>query len=383
LAEASALQHDDGEFLDLVYGAALAPSLWTPVIERLADMIGGSSGQLTRFSMIDGSGSVITARTAPEVMEGYFAHYAAVNPLHKVPDAEAYLSNWTPRVLTDEDWMPKEDLLRSEFYNDFLKARDVHSIMFVRLAAIGDDICVMNVSRPKRRGQYDRGDIETAKRLHPHLIRAFDLGRKLQAGRALDAGVASVFDHSEHGLFILDRSGGVQRANGAAQALVAQARGLRVSGGRLVALRPAASAALEALIRRASLPDAAQRRGGSMALAVAEMTTPLSVTVAPISLQATPVLGEHAALIVCVTDPSTGAAPPADRLKALFGLTRAEACVALALFEGLGAREIAEAQGVSFHTVRAHVAHIFEKTAVSRQSELVGLMMRSVGLNLS
>lgn len=377
------MRHDESDFLDLTYGAALDAALWPTVIERFADLIGGSSGQLTRFSVVDNSGSVITARMGPEVMERYFAYYASVNPLHKVPDPKAYLHNWVPRVLTDEDWMPKDDLLRSEFYNDFLRARDVHSVMFARLAAIGDDICVMNISRPKRRGPYDGRDIEVAERLHPHLIRAFDLARRLQSDRALDASVASVFDHSPHGLFVLDHTGAVQRTNTAAQALVTAQRGLRLSRGRLGALQPAAAPTLEALIRQASLSDPSQRRGGSMRLMTGEEGLPLSLIVAPIGANPAPVLGEHPAVIVCVTDLSAGVALPEDRLKTLFGLTRSEARIALALFEGLGAREVAEAQGVSFHTVRAHVAHIFEKTGVSRQSELVGLMMRSVGLNLA
>ena len=171
---------------------------------------------------------------------------------------------------------------------------------------------------------------------------------------------------------VLDAAGGVQRANTAAERLLAQGRGLRLAAGRLSAVQPTAAAVLEALIRQAGLADPTQRRGGSMPLSAGREGLPLSVTVAPVGLQPMPVLGDHAAVIVCLTDLSAGVAPPEDGLRSLFGLTRSEARVALGLFEGLGAREIAEAQGVSFHTVRAHVAHIFEKTGVSRQANWSG-----------
>jgi DNA-binding CsgD family transcriptional regulator/PAS domain-containing protein len=373
---------DEGEFLDLVYGAALEPGLWERVLEGFADLIGAGAGQLTRFSMVEDTGSVITARVAPGVIDQYFAHYAAINPLHKVPDPRGYLAGWRPRILTDEDWMAKADLVKTEFYNDFMKPRGAHSTLMVRLAAIGDEICVMNVSRPEHRGQFGRSEIEIAERMHPHLIRAFDMARRLEVSRGVEAGAASVFDRSPHGLFVLSAEGRVRRANPAGEALAAASRGLRLSGGRLHALQPAATHALDALIRHAALPDAAQRCGGSMGLPIDDGGPPLSVIVAPIGLQPAPVLGERLSVIVCVTDLSAGVTLPQEQLRGLFGLTRSEARVALALFEGLTPREAAEQIGVSFHTVRAQIASIYEKTGVSRQSELVRLMMRSVGVSL-
>lgn len=62
----------------------------------------------------------------------------------------------------------------------------------------------------------------------------------------------------------------------------------------------------------------------------------------------------------------------------MFGLTAAEARVALALFEGLTPREAAVRLSISPHTVHVHLAHIFEKTATNRQAELIRLLMRTI-----
>jgi DNA-binding CsgD family transcriptional regulator len=63
-------------------------------------------------------------------------------------------------------------------------------------------------------------------------------------------------------------------------------------------------------------------------------------------------------------------------LAEVFGLTRAEVRVTAALAEGLAPREIGERLGVSFNTVRAQLANIFEKTGVSRQADLMRLISR-------
>ena len=57
-----------------------------------------------------------------------------------------------------------------------------------------------------------------------------------------------------------------------------------------------------------------------------------------------------------------------------FGLTRAEAAVALALADGLTAAEIAERRGASVHTVRNQVKSALAKTESRRQSDLARLV---------
>lgn len=369
----------EDQLFDLIYGAALAPELWTTVIERFADLTGGSSGFLSRLNIVDGRGSVITARIDPSAMDRYFAHFAARNPLHIVEDADAYMRNWSPRILTDDDWMPKAELMRSEFYNDYMRRSDVHSVMMVRLAAVGDEVCVLNISRPERRGGFDAAALERARRVHPHLIRAFNMGRKLNEGQVLNSSLAMVFDESPHGLFLLDANGRLLRTNPGGERILARPKGLDVAGGRLRATEPGAAALLEALVRQAGHPDASRRRGGSLALTTRDGGNALLVSVAPTPDPEPKLLGGRPTVIVCVTDPSFGLPPPGQALRQMFGLTRTEVRVAGCLFEGYTVKEGADQLGISLNTARVHIARIFEKTGANRQSELIRLMMQFNG----
>ena len=62
----------------------------------------------------------------------------------------------------------------------------------------------------------------------------------------------------------------------------------------------------------------------------------------------------------------------------LFELTPAEANLAILLARGLSLAEVSEAQSISQHTARAQLKSIFAKTGVSRQAELVRLVIKSV-----
>lgn len=380
------IERRNSDFLDLVYDAALEPGLWSMVLERFADMVGGAAGWLSQLDMADGSGGDEAdpmVRIDPVWPARYIEHFALRNPLSNVADPHAFIRRWRPRILTDEDWMAKEELVRSEYYNDFMRPQDVHSALMVRLATRGLAVATINIGRPERRGQFTRSDIEVAGRYHPHLIRAFNLGQTMAATQRLNDEMASILDHSPHGLFLLGEAGEARHVNRVGQALLAEPQGLRLIGGRLGAAAPGTARQLQALLGAAASRDPDSRAGGSMSLPTPTRRLPLSLTVAPVRAERFSALHNGPAVLVCVTDLEAGVSLPEQKLRDLFALTPAEARVALAIFEGLSPKEAAIRLGVSFNTVRAQLVRVLGKTGVRRQADLVRLMMRAVGVPLA
>jgi DNA-binding CsgD family transcriptional regulator/PAS domain-containing protein len=243
---------------------------------------------------------------------------------------------------------------------------------------IGGASACLSEGGPRTRGGVSTArQQEIARRLRPHLIRASQLRRKFAAVAAVAVGLAETLDRSQHGVLLLDADGRVRHTNSAAEQLLGEADGLKLSAGRLTACASGPARQLEALIAQAAGREGACRSGGSMAAPTPSRTRPLSVIVAP--LRPEPGLACDApAVLVCVSDLDAGVSPPMQQLSSLFGLTPAEARLALTLFEGAAPRDAAEQLGVSPHTVHAQLARIFEKTATSRQAELIQLMMRTV-----
>jgi DNA-binding CsgD family transcriptional regulator len=81
---------------------------------------------------------------------------------------------------------------------------------------------------------------------------------------------------------------------------------------------------------------------------------------------------------IFVSDPDLRESASQQILGELFGLTPAEANLAILLARGLSLREASATQHISLHTSRAQLKSVFAKTGVSRQAELVRLVLKSV-----
>ena len=363
------------EFLDEIYAAAIAPSGWEAVLGRFADMIGGNSGFLSDFDLVTGKGAVILSRCDPEVLGVYDDHYAAINPLNNVDDPEAFLSGWRPTILTDEDLLPKDEFVRTEYYNDFVLPNDSHSAMMIRLSRHGQATTVLNINRPRGGGSFDAADLGIAARYQPHFIRAFELGRKLAVDRPLDDDLDFLFASSSHALFVTNSDGRIVRANPVAEVMLTGGAGLRSDRGRLTCNHADPRRRLTALVAAAASKDE-RRKGGSMALAVSDQHPPISITVIPLRTPGHPIFAGEPRVLICATDPSRGVCIPEHLLRDLFRLTGAEARVALALVDCGDLPTAATQLGIATNTARIHLARIYEKTGVNRQIALANLIIR-------
>jgi DNA-binding CsgD family transcriptional regulator len=81
---------------------------------------------------------------------------------------------------------------------------------------------------------------------------------------------------------------------------------------------------------------------------------------------------------VFISDPLAQENASQQMLAELFELTPAEANLAIKLARGLSLAEVSAEQNISQHTARAQLKSIFSKTGVSRQAELVRLVLKSV-----
>jgi DNA-binding CsgD family transcriptional regulator len=88
--------------------------------------------------------------------------------------------------------------------------------------------------------------------------------------------------------------------------------------------------------------------------------------------------GRLAVVVVLIANPDDPRPPSIADLRGAYGLTAAQARVAVLLGEGLSLSAIAERLQVRVDTVRTHLKKIFAKTDTRRQSELVRLLLHGV-----
>ncbi|MBN8645392.1 MAG: hypothetical protein J0L61_09170, partial [Planctomycetes bacterium] len=68
-------------------------------------------------------------------------------------------------VETDRQILPRADLLHSDYYNGFMKPRDMHAVMRITLAVEPGFRRIFSMTRSVSRGDYEAGDIERCRQL--------------------------------------------------------------------------------------------------------------------------------------------------------------------------------------------------------------------------
>lgn len=355
--------------LDAVYNAATDQQLWRSVLTQIADLTGSQGGIL--FGQSFGASTVhfdYNGRLSEECNTAYKARHVQ-NPWNS-----AMLSQPVGRVVLSDVIIPLEELRRTPFFDEVLRPQDVAHNTMIALAS-QDDFCVaFNICRSARQGPIGDNARDLLERLVPHMRRSIGLGFRFEGYRAMQHGEYRVLDRLSSGIVLLDRRARILYANAAALAHGANDGPLQVRNNKLVVRSPSHAQRLGTLIGAAL--------GGSptSSMSVPRLHDGLSLTILVLSVRGQDV-GRFAdlrlpdaAVLLFIFDPAYRAGVSPELIRDAFGLTPAEARVALATSSGLSIPEAALQLRLSPNTVKTHLRRVFAKTSTVRQSELARLI---------
>ena len=280
------------------------------------------------------------------------------------------------RVLLSDSVLPQSELVRTEFYNDWMRPRGLAHLFtaFLHDSGPGEPLSEIGGLRAKRDGPLEDEDLEPVRMLIPHLQRALVIHDRVQGAETRAGGAAEVLDRIVGGLILLDERGDPILTNRTADQTLAANDGLVLDREGPSASTPKQTGELRRLVSEAAATGTGKgvRAGGVMRLARPSGRPALEVVVTPVRRGPSPMFAcNAAAAAIFVSDPDARAERPPERLRRVYGLTRREAEVASRLVEGMSPSEIRDALGVTIHTVRGHLKQLFAKTDTRRQAELV------------
>lgn len=354
--------------IPLIYEAALAPAGWPAVLVALAGALGGSAADLRAGPTGAAPGIAAAHGVPPEAIRSYDAVWGACDP---VTAAAGDGAAWRrPANARQAAGAALED---SAFFAGWMRPNGIDDDLCLSLLPpAASHRAVLGIARPPRRPRFGSVEATALGRLAPHLRRAMEVHRRLAAPLAGDP-LAAALDRLAHGVVLVDAGGALGWANRAGLRLLAAADGIALDRhGRLRAATPVATEALGRTLALALAGEGAAlplpRPSGGPPLALLAVPLPPSQASAPDLLSATPA----ARILLLLTDPVHGRpdATLEQRLRALWGLTAAEAVVAAQTAHGAGLPEVAQVLGLAVTTARTHAQRVFAKAGLRGQAEL-------------
>lgn len=358
---------------DRFAGAALGDD-WAAALNALADATGAERGELI---------GVGADRTLPfnwitridlDAVNREFAAVDGGDPA-KNPRVAHGLRAPLVEAWHDVACSTDEELRRNFVYADFCRRWDIPYGSQATLLRNDGMLIGLATLRTERQGRPAAADRHAFESLAPHVRAAVRTQMALEGqGAALVGGALEAMGVAA---FVCDGAGRVQALTPAAEAAVRRGV-LRLRGRRLGAVREDEGRQLEAAVQRAvrGLGPQGQPLFDTVVLRDPAFAGGVEV-VDVIGLPARPfAFGFQPRALAVVRGVRREAGQLVHVLRLAFGLTPAEAEIALRLGDGESREEIAEARGASIETVRSQVKSLFAKLGVRRAGELAAKLNR-------
>ncbi len=352
---------------DAIYETMVRPDAWTAALVGIAAYLDVKDLAISAYDLESRKDETISLPIDPDFAFSYATHWASRNFLWK---ASAKLP--VGATFGFETFMPPASFARTELYGEWFGPQGMDRAMGVNLLA-ADPVSVTLVGyRPSSRAAFEPADTARLRRLFPHLQRAMQVRARLASAEGDVADFRATLAALDKPALLVDPHSRVLYANAPAEALFS-GRLLMVSReGRLSAWSSDESNALHGLVFAAAQGAA----GGKMVIR-RPIGWPVTLLVSPLHRSQSVFAKSVSLILVDDPEPRVRAPPDVDLLAAAFHLTAAEAQLVVTLLQYGKLRAAAERLGITFATARTHLAHVFQKTQVSTQTELVRLLIKT------
>jgi DNA-binding CsgD family transcriptional regulator/PAS domain-containing protein len=359
------------DLIGSVYDCALDPSRWE---QTLADI----SEALDCFAPLLALSDLRHDRLLLQKAAGLEAPALEQLPKHaaeihaRLRDA---LASWPS---CDEPYVMSRHLSpayieKSPYFQEWQNPAGMVDFMLFFLMHEPTHLSTFGVGRNERQGIITEREIELGKLLLPHLRRAVTISNLLDIRTIEGTRMAETLHALRCAVVLTNEHGTILHANRAAEHMLDEGGPIQSHQGVLQATAPSAASELRSALALAARNEAGIGKTG-LAIRLTESDAP------PMFAHVLPLTGsdfrtrlQPAAVAAVFIGAPPDAQEGADAVAAAFGLTPGETRLLARLFAGHTLNETAATLGITRRTAKTHLEHIFLKTGVTRQAELMRL----------
>ena len=373
------MSHHDrfASILSSLHDAALDDDLWPAASGRIDEACGmrGSTLVMARgHSQVDIE--IFFARTChhgerdEDWEQTYFGDYYPLD--ERVPRVTQLPDSRLVRV---SDLYTEQERRTSATYNESLLVAGYQKGLNIRLNGPEGASIFWALADSTRRGGWGSRQIAMIESLLPHLRHFLQVRHVLGGAQALSSSLSVLLDDTRLGVIQLDRLGRIIETNDRAWSLLTHGRGLFEQNGFLHARVPADDTRLQGLVADALPAFGLEVRGGSMTVLRWPSRSRQVIHVVPVGERLKDFGIGRVAALVLVVEPGSPVQLDAELVASALGLTETQSQVAIALAMGKTVGDVAKERGQKVSTTRFHVKQIHTKLGLSRQADLIRLVL--------
>jgi len=369
------------QLIPAIYEATITPSYWETFLKLLCEVTEADS-------------ACISYSDASSAESGSIAHYGCSIEMVRDLTGNHYLK--TPIMLrhmqlnqTEEEadasqYYPggaNESFISEDFYTQWMQPNNIY---YIGGRVILDELnrkASISLHRTKKKGNWEQEELALLSEIAPHLRRALNIHAEFTRLKLQQDALLKGLDKLVIGLILFNAKADVVYINPTARSIIETHPALSIIGHRISAHNAEEDQLLASTISNVANidPDDSWRQSVGIGLTHPDVSIPLPILVTPMHAhQLTSELEyEGAKVAAFLSDPNQSQPISADSLISVYNLSPAEAHVAIGIANGLSIDEIALSSHHSTHTIRSHLKSTFKKIGVSRQSELVKILLSS------
>ena len=361
-----------------IYQATVNPSHWDYVLEMIARLTESKSACLYYQDKDLGIANTVAQFGCPaDPMLDYKRQYAKLDSLFdKAPPGTETDDIQYQIISRDKD---KVIDVESDLYKKWLKPQKIYHLGRVQFLDNNAQKASVSILRDRIAGAWHEGDIRIIDEIVPHLRRALDIHAEFSRLRVQQDALMKGLDRLVIGLILYDRNAQSVYINPTAKAIIKSHPALTLNGDELLLNSTNDNKNLhQTILDTASIdPEDSWKQSVAIGITHPDVVAPLPLLVTPMHahLLTSDLNYEGAKVAVFLSDPNLQQPISVPNLVSVYGLTPSEAQVAISMANGHSIDEIARTSNHSSHTIRSQLKSTFKKTGVSRQSELIKLLL--------
>jgi DNA-binding CsgD family transcriptional regulator/PAS domain-containing protein len=362
------------ELIGMIYDCAIEPDRWPMTLEKICRSIGCVSGLILLVDL--------------EQSRHRFAHSWGVNPGWE-EQYFAYsnqLTGFFSRAFSRQSRLDGEPLIMSRLidqtgpagkkvYDDLTQSYGIADSMQTVVLREGRRVAILMANRHQDAGVLIDENVDTMRMLVPHVRRAVKITDILDVKKIEAATLAATLDSFVDGVVVVGEAGQILHANNSARRMLSAREPIAAIDGILSVHDSVANDELSTAIGLAR-GNEAEITGSGIGVPLRDREPSVAHVLPLAHGDLRTRLMPQATAAVFITRAERESSSDVTALARSFDLTAAETRLLGQLARNATLAEAAKTLGISQLTARTHLAHIFSKTGISRQADLLTMVGR-------